>query len=75
MITVTAEPWEQLQKQAKEAGMPYNWLSSAIDGFIPGLLAVVEQAKEDAKNRREMTEAEAMARYAELLMKGFSKKD
>lgn len=75
MITVTAEPWERLQALAKEAGMPVSWLSSAIDGFVPGLLAVVEQAREDAKNRRQMTEAEGMARYLELLMKGSSEKE
>ena len=74
LITVTAEPWERLQAKAKSAGLPQNWLSSEIDRFIPGLLAVVEQAEQDALDRREMTEAEAMARYAELMMKQMDKK-
>jgi len=75
LITVTAEPWERLQAKAKKAGLPQNWLSTEIDRFIPGLLAVVEQAEQDALDRREMTEAEAMARYAELMTKQMMKKE
>jgi len=75
LITVTAEPWERLQAKAKSAGLPQNWLSTEIDRFVPGLLAVVEQAEKDALDRREMTEAEAMARYAELMTQQMMKKE
>jgi len=74
-ITVTAKTWEMLQAKAKKAGFPNGWLSSAIDGFIPGLLAVIEQAEKDAENRREMTELEAMARYGQLMAKELDKKE
>lgn len=74
-ITVHAETWEKLRAKAKEAGLPHNWLSTAIDGFLPGLLVVVEQAEKDALERREMTELEAMARYGQLMAKEMEKKE
>jgi hypothetical protein len=69
MITVDEEPWERLRAHAKKAGLPLNWLSNEINAFIPGLLAVVELAEQDARDQREMSEMEAMARYGELMAK------
>ena len=73
-ITVHAETWEKLQAIARKAGLAPGWLSEAIDGFLPGLLKVMEQAEKDAENRKEMTDQEASFRYAQLMAKEMNKR-
>jgi hypothetical protein len=68
-ITLTAKPYEELQGLVKEMGWPLNWLSLEFDKIVQGLLVVAKQAKQDALNQKEMTEAEAKKRYEEIMRK------
>lgn len=73
-LSVDSQIWEEIQSYRKKAGMPQNWLSTAINEFLPGLLAVVKQAEKDAVERKNMTEEEAMKRYEDLMRKELQKK-
>lgn len=66
-ITLNADPYEQLMALAKELGFRNNWLGQEIDKLIAGLLVIAKQAKKDAEEQKEMTEAEARKRYEELM--------
>lgn len=67
LLALEAEPYEKLQALVKELGWPKTWLSHEVDRLIAGLLAVAEQAKKDAEELKEMTEAEAQKRYENLM--------
>jgi hypothetical protein len=66
-ITLNAEPYEKLMELAKILGFRNNWLGQEIDKMIAGLLIIAEQAKRDAEEKKEMTEAEARKRYEDLM--------
>lgn len=68
-ITLNADPYEHLMALAKHLGFRNNWLGQEIDKLIAGLLMVAEQAKKDAEEKKEMTEAEARKRYEDLMRK------
>ena len=68
-ITLNAEPYENLMDLARVLGFRNNWLSLEIDKLIAGLLVIAEQAKKDAEDNKEMTEAEAVKRYEDLMRK------
>ena len=68
-ITLSAEPYEQLMALAKHIGFRNNWLGLEIDKMVAGLLVIAEQAKRDAEEKIEMTEAEARKRYEDLMRK------
>lgn len=68
-LTVNAEPYDALRKLTKQLDFRDNWLSLEIDKLIGGLLVIAEQAKKDAESREYMTEAEARARYEDLMRK------
>lgn len=67
LLTVEAEPFDEIKALAREIGWPKTWLSLEIDKLIAGLLLVARQAKKDAEERRQMTEEEARKRYEELM--------
>ena len=67
MMALEKEPYERLRALIKELGWPKTWLAGEIDKMIAGLLQVAEQAKIDAEERKDMTEAEARKRYEDLM--------
>lgn len=67
LLTVEAEPFDEIKALAREIGWPKTWLSQEIDKLVAGLLLVAKQAKKDAEERRQMTEDEARKRYEELM--------
>lgn len=69
MLALEAEPYERLQALVKDLGWPKNWLAGQIDQVIAGLLLVAEQAKKDAENLQNLTEAEASKRYEDMMRK------
>lgn len=69
MLALEKEPYEKLQALIKELGWGKNWLALQLDKTIAGLLIVAEMAKEDAKNRKQMTEEEAKKRYEDAMRK------
>lgn len=66
-ITVDADPYEHLMSLAKHLGFRNNWLSLEIDKLVAGLLVIAAQAKKDAEEKMELTEAEARKRYEDLM--------
>jgi len=67
MMALEKEPYERLRALIKELGWPKTWLAGEIDKMIAGLLQVAEQAIQDAKDHKEMTEEEAKKRYEDLM--------
>ena len=67
LLTVEAEPFDEIKALAREIGWPKTWLSQEIDKLVAGLLLVARQAKKDAEEHRQMTEDEARKRYEELM--------
>lgn len=67
MLALEKEPYEKLQALIKELGWPKYWLARQIDIVIEGLLVVAEHAKKDLEDQKEMTKAEAMKRYEEMM--------
>lgn len=68
-ITVNKANWEEMQGLVRELGWKNNWLSSQIDKMVAGLIVVAKQAKKDAADKKEMTDAEARKRYEHLMRK------
>jgi len=73
-MTVNAKPWNRLRALTKEIGWKDNWLSLEMDKMVEGMLVVAEQAKKDAEEQKEMTEAEAKKRYEDLMRMVLEKK-
>lgn len=73
-LTLTAKNWDEIQRLGKEAGMPQNWVSVEIDRFLPALIAVIELAKKDAEEKRQMNQMEAIARYGQILSQAMKEK-
>ena len=45
LLSVEAEPFDEIKVLAREIGWPKTWLSREIDKLIAGLLLVARQAK------------------------------
>lgn len=67
LLSVEAEPFDEIKVLAREIGWPKTWLSREIDKLIAGLLLVARQAKKDAEEQKRMTEEEARKRYEGLM--------
>lgn len=74
LLRLNAEPYEELQALVRELGWPKTWLTHEVDRLVAGLLLVAKQAKQDAEERRQMTEAEARKRYEELMRRFLEEK-
>ena len=74
LLRLNAEPYEELQALVRELGWPKTWLTHEVDRLVAGLLLVAKQAKQDAEDHRQMTEAEARKRYEELMRRFLEEK-
>lgn len=66
-IRVNKQNWEELQLLAKELGHPKHWLSGQLDIVVEGLLVVAKHVKKDLEDQKQMTKAQAMQRYEEMM--------
>lgn len=57
-ITVTAEPYDNLQRNAKRAGFGAKWFGREIDKLVQGLDKIVTIAAQLRETGYEMTEKE-----------------
>ena len=58
-LTVEAEPYEDLRRLGDLAGFNPDWISLELNRMIKALRSVAQQAIEDSKTKREMTEEQA----------------
>ena len=66
-LTVEAEPYEDLRRLGDLAGFNPDWISLELNRMIKALRSVAQQAIEDSKTKREMTEEQARKRYEDLM--------
>ena len=66
-FTVEAEPYEDLRRLGDLAGFNPDWISLELNRMIKALRSVAQQAIEDSKTKREMTEEQARKRYEDLM--------
>ena len=72
-LTVEAEPYEDLRRLGDLAGFNPDWISLELNRMIKALRSVAQQAIEDSKTKREMTEEQARKRYEDLMRKSSMK--
>jgi len=60
LLTISKEPYERLQQNIKLAGFPKNWFSKELDRIVIGLDRIIEQVIEMKKQRKTMTEEQAI---------------
>lgn len=72
LLTVTKEPYERLQKNIKEVGLPNYWFGREIDKVIFGLNIVIDKILEARSMGRKMTDQQildAILRTSESVQK------
>ena len=67
LLLSEAEPYEDLRRLGDLAGFNPDWISLELNRMIKALRSVAQQAIEDSKTKREMTEEQARKRYEDLM--------
>lgn len=73
-ITVEAEPYDKLQKNAKRAGFGAKWFGREIDKLVQGLNKIVTKVVEIKEQGFELTEEERNKKILEMAEETFGVK-